>query len=73
VKGYETGLIPSATSSGNDQMLIQAMQVMDEVRQELSVLRKYGVIARWENLYKTVEQIDDTREERQRIIEKNKR
>jgi hypothetical protein len=46
---------------------------MDEVRQELSVLRKYGVIARWENLYKTVEQIDDTREERQRIIEKNKR
>ena len=73
VKGYETGMIPSATSSGNDQMLIQAMQVMDEVRQELSVLRKYGVIARWENLYKTVEQIDDTREERQRIIEKNKR
>lgn len=73
VKGYEKGMIPSATSSGNDQMLIQAMQVMDEVRQELSVLRKYGVIARWENLYKTVEQIDDTREERQRIIEKNKR
>ena len=73
VKGYETGMIPSATSSGNDQMLVQAMQVMDEVRQELSVLRKYGVIARWENLYKTVEQIDDTREERQRIIEKNKR
>lgn len=73
VKGYETGMIPSATSSGNDQMLIQAMQVMDEVRQELSVLRKYGVIARWENLYKAVEQIEETREERQRIIEKNKR
>ena len=63
VKGYETGMIPSATSSGNDQMLVQAMQVMAEVRLELSELRKYGVIARWENLYKTVEQIDDTREE----------
>ncbi len=73
VKGYETGMIPSATSSGNDQMLIQAMQVMDEVRLELSELRKYGVIARWENLYKAVDQIDQTREERQRIINKNKR
>lgn len=73
VKGYETGMIPSTTSSGNDQMLVQAMQVMDEVRQELSVLRKYGVIARWENLYKAVDQIDQTRDERQRIINKNKR
>ena len=73
VKGYETGMIPSATSSGNDQMLVQAMQVMDEVRLELSELRKYGVIARWENLYKAVDQIDQTRDERQRIINKNKR
>ena len=73
VKGYETGMIPSATSSGNDQMLVQAMQVMAEVRLELSELRKYGVIARWENLYKAVDQIDQTRDERQRIIEKNKR
>ena len=71
VKGFENGLMPSSGTS--DEILIKAMIVMDDVRAELSELRKYGVIARWENLYKAVEQIDETREDRQRIIDKNKR
>lgn len=72
VKGYETGMIPNSNNS-SDEILIKAMQVMENVNQSLETLSKFGVIARWENLYKAVEQIEETKEERNRIIEKNKR
>ncbi|WP_315056230.1 phage tail tape measure protein [Chryseobacterium indoltheticum] len=73
VEGFENGLYPKQTvSSGNDEMLIKAMEVIKDNTEIMTYLRDYGVRGVFEKSARTGKDIVDMQDEYKNLRNKNK-
>lgn len=71
VEGFEEGLYPKVTSSGNDEMLIKLMDLIKENTEATRELRKYGVKGVFEKSARTGKDIKDMTDEYEDLRTKN--